>query len=102
MMTKEFNLEMAKNGAAIQTKLGNPVKFNCITNDNKLFVTVFKRSRIVGGDHKAIAPSFGGTQDKYCLNGRKYAGTTTMFDLEMVEPYNVGQPRDAKGRFIKK
>lgn len=36
--TKEFNLEMFKNGAKAQTKLGNPVRFITITNNGKILV----------------------------------------------------------------
>ena len=101
--TNAFNLEMFKNGVAAQTKLGNRVKFICMTNDNKLFIKVYHRNRIVGFSEKHIAPGDPeGTTYKYNLNGTKYAGTPTLMDLEMVNPYTINQPRDAKGRFIKK
>lgn len=101
MTTKNFNLEMVKNGAAIQTKLGNPAKFICITHD-KMFVRVYHRNRIVGFSTKYLAGgNSDGTVYKYNLDGKKYSGTTTDMDLEMVKSYN-DQPRDAKGRYMKK
>jgi hypothetical protein len=36
MKTNKFNFEMFKNGKAAQTKLGNPVKFGCLTGDKML------------------------------------------------------------------
>ena len=75
-MTKTFNLEMFKNGAKAQTKLGNPVRFITIANNGKLIVAVFPR---YGLEESA----------KYNLDGKKYTGTNTMYDLEMVEPYKV-------------
>ena len=101
MKTNKFNFEMFKNGKAAQTKLGNPVKFVCLTGD-KMLITVYHRSRVSGNFEKVVVPVFGGTNEKYTLNGKKYAGVDTMYDLEMVESYNVGPARDAKGRFIKK
>ena len=74
--TKEFNLEMFKNGAKAQTKLGNPVRFITISNNGKLIVAVQPRWRME-------EPA------KYNLDGKKYTGTDTMYDLEMVEPYKV-------------
>ena len=75
-MTKTFNLEMFKNGAKAQTKLGNPVRFITITNNGKLLVAVFPR---YGMEESA----------KYNLDGKKYTSTDTMYDLEMVKPYKV-------------
>jgi len=100
MKTNTFNFEMFKNGAKAQTKLGNPVKFICLVGD-KMLVTVNHRSRVFGNFEKVVAPAFGGSNEKYNLNGKKYSGTDTMYDLEMVESYNVGPARDARGRFIK-
>ena len=74
--TKEFNLEMFKNGAKVQTKLGNPVRFIAIANNGKLIVCIKPRWRM---EESA----------QYNLDGRKYAGTDTMYDLEMVEPYKI-------------
>ena len=74
--TKEFNLEMFKNGAKVQTKLGNPVRFITIANNGKLIVCIKPRWRME-------EPA------QYNLDGRKYAGTDTMYDLEMVEPYKI-------------
>lgn len=74
MMTKEFNLEMFKNGAKAQTKLGNPVKFITVANNGKLIVSVMPRY--------SVAESA-----QYNLNGKKYNGTDTLYDLEMVEAY---------------
>ena len=101
--TNAFNFEMFKNGKAAQTKLGNPVKFICLTGD-KMLITVYHRSRVFGNFEKAVAPVFGGSNEKYNLNGKKYNGTDTMYDLEMVESYTVDGPdRDPKtGRFVKK
>lgn len=74
MKTKKFNLEMFKNGAKVQTKLGNPVKFTAVANNGKLLVTVL--------------PRFSAMESaQYNLDGRKYNGTDTMYDLEMVEAY---------------
>jgi len=102
MKTNKFNFEMFKNGKAAQTKLGNPVKFVCLTGD-KMLITVYHRSRVFGNFEKVVAPALGGSNEKYNLNGKKYIGTDTMYDLEMVESYNVGPNRDPKtGRFIKK
>ena len=88
MKTNNFNLEMFKNGAKAQTKLGNPVKFVCLTG-NKMLITVYHRSRVIGSFDKVVVPAMGGSNEKYNLNGKKYNGTDTMYDLEMVEPYNV-------------
>ena len=100
--TKNFNLEMFKNGAEVQTKLGNPVKFITITNDGKLFVSVKHRNRIVGTNNKTVAPTLVASNEKYNLDGTKYKGASTMYDLEMVKSYPIKtQPRDSKGRFVK-
>lgn len=100
--TNNFNLEMVKNGKAIQTKLGNPVKFITITNDGKLLVKVSHRTRVGGFSNKYLAPVFEGSVEKYNLNGKKYNGTDSAYDLEMVDSYNVGPARNAKGQFVKK
>ena len=103
--TNSFNLEMFKNGKAAQTKLGNPVKFICITNDGKLFIRVYHRTRIVGFSTKyEAAADHDGTTYKYNIDGTKYNNTPSDMDLEMVDSYEVGGPnRDPKtGRFIKK
>lgn len=76
MKTKNFNLEMFRNGAKAQTKLGNPVKFISITNDGKLFVSVKPRWK---------SPE----SAKYNLDGRKYTGANTVYDLEMVDEYEI-------------
>jgi hypothetical protein len=94
-----FNLNEFKNGKKATTKLGNPVKFITMAGD-KVLVKVYHRSRIVGFSEKSIAPMLEGTVEKYNLNGRKYNGTETMYDLVMEAPTNY-RPRDAKGRFIK-
>jgi len=102
MKTKKFNLEMFRCGANAQTKLGNPVKFISITNDGKLFVSVKYRNRVVGSGVKTVAPMLGSTTEKYNLDGTKYKGASTMYDLEMVKSYPIKtQPRDEKGRFVK-
>ena len=67
-----FNLEQFKNGAKVQTKLGNPVRFMTIANNGKLIVCIKPRWRME-------EPA------QYNLDGRKYAGTDTMYDLEMVD-----------------
>ena len=72
MKTNTFNLEMFKNGAKVQTKLGNPVRFITIANNGKIIVAIKPRWRMV-----EVA--------QYNLDGRKYAGTDTMYDLEMVD-----------------
>ena len=76
MKTNTFNLEKFKNGAKAQTKLGNPVRFITIANNGKIIVAVKPRWRM-----EEVA--------QYNLDGRKYAGTDTMYDLEMVEPYKI-------------
>ena len=76
MKTNTFNLEMFKNGAKAQTKLGNPVRFITIANNGKIIVAIKPRWRM-----EEVA--------QYNLDGRKYAGTDTMYDLEMVEPYKI-------------
>ena len=38
MKTNTFNLEKFKNGAKVQTKLGNPVRFIAIANNGKILV----------------------------------------------------------------
>ena len=93
-----FNLNEFMNGKPATTKLGNPVKFICLTADGKLFVNVNYRSKIVGFSTKAVAPVFEGSTEKYNLDGRKYRGTDTEFDLMMEAPK---RPRNAKGQFIK-
>ena len=72
MKTNTFNLEMFKNGAKAQTKLGNPVRFITIANNGKIIVAIKPRWRMEG-----VA--------QYNLDGRKYTGTDTMYDLEMVD-----------------
>lgn len=74
MKTKKFNLEMFKNGAKAQTKLGNPVKFITVANNGKLIVSVLPR-------YSAMESA------QYNLDGKKYNGTETLYDLEMVEAY---------------
>lgn len=95
-----FNLNEFKNGKTATTMLGNPVKFICMTGD-KILIKVYHRNRIIGFSEKAIAPMLDGTVEKYNLDGRKYRGTDTMYDLNMEAP-KVNRPRDPKtGRFIK-
>jgi len=74
MKTKEFNLEMFKNGAKAQTKLGNPARFITVANNGKLIVAVTPRWK----SEESV---------QYNLNGKKYNGTDTWYDLEMVEAY---------------
>jgi len=71
METKKFNLEKFKAGAKVQTKLGNPVKFITVSNRNELIVSVQPRQGLA-------------EQCKYTIEGKKYNGTETMFDLEMA------------------
>lgn len=71
MKTNTFNLEQFKNGAKAQTKLGNPVRFISIANNGKMIVVVNPRF----GMEEAV---------QYNLDGKKYKGTDTMYDLEMV------------------
>ena len=97
MKKNYFNLNEFKNGKKATTKLGNPVKFITITGD-KILVKVYHRSRIIGFSEKSIAPMLDGTVEKYNLDGKKYRGTDTEFDLIMDSP---SRPRDSKGRFIK-
>ena len=72
MKTNTFNLEKFKNGAKAQTKLGNPVRFITIANNGKIIVAIKPRWRM-----EEVA--------QYNLDGKKYAGTDTMYDLEMVD-----------------
>lgn len=97
--TNYFNLTEFKNGKKATTKLGNPVKFITMTGD-KILVKVYHRNRIIGFSEKAIAPMLDGTVEKYNVDGRKYRGTNTEYDLVMESPKNT-RPRDAKGRFVK-
>lgn len=76
MKTNKFNLDLFKSGKAAQTKLGNPVKYKGISVRNELIVFVLPRSS-------------GWEQVKYQLDGKRYKGTETWMDLEMVESYNV-------------
>ena len=71
---------------------------NYFTADGKLLVKVNHRSRIVGFSSKAVAPVFEGSVEKYNLDGRKYRGTETEFDLVMEAPK---RPRNEKGQFVK-
>lgn len=99
-MTKEFNLEKFMNGAPAQNKLGNPVKFVCMTR-GKMLVSVFHRYRVIGSFEKNVMPLHEGTSEKFYLNGKKYLNSDSVYDLEMVKPYEVLPKRDAKGRFVK-
>ena len=74
MKTKEFNLDLFKSGKAAQTKLGNPVKYSGISVRNELIVMVLPRSS-------------SWEQVKYQLDGKRYKGTESWMDLEMVEEY---------------
>lgn len=74
MKTNKFNLEMFKNGAKAQTKLGNPVRFITVANNGKLIV--------------AVTPRFGlDEQSKYNLDGTKNKGVDSPYDLVMLEEY---------------
>ena len=66
-----FNLEQFKNGAKVQTKLGNPVRFITVSNTGKLIVAVKPRWKQE-------------EQATYKLDGKKYKGTTTAYDLVMA------------------
>ena len=71
MKTNTFNLEQFKNGAKAQTKHGNPARFLGISARGELMVAVKPRwyaEEVV----------------KYNLDGKKYKGTNTMYDLEMI------------------
>ena len=75
MKTKKFNLDLFKIGKKATTKLGNPARFLRIAN-GKLMVAVLPRftpEEIV----------------KYQMDGRKYPGVDTMYDLQMVEEYDI-------------
>ena len=72
MKTNTFNLEKFKNGAKAQTKLGNPVRFITIANNGKIIVAIKPRWRME-------------EVSQYNHDGRKYIGTDTMYDLEMVD-----------------
>jgi len=93
-----FNLNEFKAGKVATTKLGNPAKFICVTADGKLLVKVNHRSRVIGFSSKAVAPVYEGSVEKYNLDGRKYRGTETEFDLVMEAPK---RPRNEKGQFVK-
>ena len=98
MTNRYFNLNEFKSGKTATTKLGNPVKFICVTNDGKLLVKVNHRNQVVGFSSKTVVPVLEGTVEKYNLDGRTYRGTDTEFDLMMEAPK---RPRNAKGQFIK-
>lgn len=74
--TKNFNLNLFKAGKKAQTKLGNPVMYKGISVRNELIVMVLPRCS-------------GWEQVKYQLDGKKYKGIDTMYDLEMVEAYPI-------------
>lgn len=99
-MTKEFNLEKFMQGAPVQNKLGNPVKFICMTR-GKMLVSVMHRYRVIGSFEKNVAPMHEASTEKFNVNGKKYNNLDSVYDLEMVHPYMVLPKRDAKGRFIK-
>lgn len=81
MEARKFDLNEFKRTRVAETKLGNPVKLITITNDNKLLVSVSHRNRIVGSYSKTLVPLSPNTTEKYNLDGRKYRGTDTEFDL---------------------
>ena len=90
MITKKFNLEMARSGKSIQTKLGNPARIITVTNDGKLLVEVKYRYTVRQSEHKKyVIPTSKATVEKFNLDGRKYRNTDTEFDLEMVDQYEV-------------
>jgi len=71
MKTNNFNLEQFKNGSKAQTKLGNPARYLGISVRGELMV--------------GVTPRWGMEEPvKYNLDGKKYKGTDTMYDLEMV------------------
>lgn len=94
-----FNLDEFKNGKTATTMLGNPVKFICMLDD-KIVIKVYHRTRVVGFSTKYIAKEIDGTTEKYNLDGKKYRGTDTWYDLTMEAPKTT-RPRDSKGRFVK-
>ena len=97
--TKYFNLTEFMNGKKATNGLGNPVKFITLTRD-KMLVKVYHRYKVIGFSHKEVVPEFEGRVEKFNLNGKKYAGTDTVWDIEMEAP-KFNRPRDAKGRFVK-
>lgn len=62
-----FNLEMFKNGVIAKTAIGQTARYGCISRDR--LIVIFQ--------------SLGGveTQETYQLDGRKYANTSSPFDL---------------------
>ena len=82
-MATKFNLKEFMNGTPVMTKLGNPVKFVCISRD-KMLVNVKHRSKIVGTYSKTVAPVFTSSVEKYNLDGKKYTGIDSEFDLVMA------------------
>ena len=68
---KNFDLNEFKSGKSAQTKLGNSARFVAIANNGKMLVVV--------------KPRFGQEEVmQYNLDGRKYNGVDTEFDLVMV------------------
>jgi len=94
-----FNLNEFKAGKTCTTKLGNPAKFITMCGDGKMLVQVTPRYRIIEGPTKYAVGGCTPYTCKYNVNGKKYNGTDTEFDLVMEAPK---MPRDEKGRFVKK
>lgn len=95
--TNYFNLNEFKNGKSATTKLGNPVKFITMCGD-KILVKVSPRFRIIDGPTKYVVSAAESYTCKYNLDGKKYKGTDTEYDLVMDAP---SRPRNEKGQFIK-
>ena len=70
------------------------------TEDGHIVIKVYHRTRVVGFSTKYIAKEIDGTTEKYNLDGKKYRGTDTWYDLTMEAPKTT-RPRDSKGRFVK-
>ena len=96
-------LSISRCSRTVRLHRPNSVILSSLSVD-KMLITVYHRSRVFGNFEKFVGNVFDGSNEKYNLNGKKYNGTDTMYDLEMVENYTVDGPaRDPKtGRFMKK
>ena len=76
--TNKFNLDLFVNGYNAVDSLGNVVEFSAFDNNNPEKMVVLTGSR--KGYSKLKAPEHR-VQFKLYKNGRKYRGTTTVWDL---------------------
>ena len=83
----KFDYEKFVNGEAAVTKLGNKAKFICMSR-GKMVVAVTPRESVYKS-HGVVysAPAIRGTRDviKYNVDGTRYIGCPTTYDLEMAD-----------------